>query len=123
MGCEPDVAAGERLVEYFRPFIEELLNSGLSARTIRKHIDNLWLLGGEIIRDLNQIPSLRKRPVKQLLLESVEAGGPLLYGCDSEERQSSFESTCRKFWHFANVYNPQPLKGGVPTGQRGGLWK
>ena len=69
-------------------------------RTIRKHSDNLWLLGGEIIRDLNETPSLRKVPVERLLLHIIADGGPLLYHCDSEEQQRSFDSTCRKLHRF-----------------------
>jgi hypothetical protein len=37
----------------FRPFIEHLAASSLSPKTIRRHMDNLWLLGGDIIRDLS----------------------------------------------------------------------
>jgi len=72
----------------------------LSPKTIQKHVDNLWVLGGVIIRDLNQTPSLRKLPVERLLSDLIEDGGPLLYHGDSEEQQSSFESTCKKFRRF-----------------------
>ncbi|HKV82445.1 MAG TPA: hypothetical protein VJP02_30135 [Candidatus Sulfotelmatobacter sp.] len=54
MGWEKDLPPGERLVAGFRPFIEYLAISKLSPNTIRKHVDNVWLLGGEIIRDLNE---------------------------------------------------------------------
>src|SRR5438128_2322610 len=53
MGFEKDLPPGEKLVACFQPFLEHLVASGLSRKTIRKHIDNLWVLGGEIIRDLN----------------------------------------------------------------------
>src|SRR5580693_6622005 len=33
----------------------------LSPKTVQKYVDNLWALGGEIIRDLNETPSLRKK--------------------------------------------------------------
>jgi hypothetical protein len=36
----------------FRPFIEHRGSSSLSSKTIRWHAANLWILGGEIIRDL-----------------------------------------------------------------------
>jgi len=39
---------GHALMVCFRPFIEDLASSGLSAKTIRQHVDNLWTLGGEI---------------------------------------------------------------------------
>ena len=32
------------------------LLSTLSPKTIRRHVNNLWLLGGEIIRDLHYDP-------------------------------------------------------------------
>ena len=100
MGCEKDLPPGEKLVACFRPFLEHLVSSDLSPKTIQKHVDNLWVLGGEIIRDLNETPSLRKVPMQRLLSDLIEDGGPLLYHCDSEEQQRSFESTCRKFQRF-----------------------
>jgi len=100
MGWEKDLPPGQKLVICFRPFLEYLVGSDLSPKTIQKHVDNMWVLGGEIIRDLNQTPSLRKVPVETLLADLVEDGGPLLYHSDSEEQQKSFESTCRKFRRF-----------------------
>jgi len=58
------------------------------------------MLGGEIIRDLNETPSLRKVPAQALRFNVVKEGGPLLYHCDSQEQQRSFESTCRKLRRF-----------------------
>src|SRR5439155_21295197 len=55
---------------------------------------------GELIRRLNDSPSLRKVPIGDLVFDVVEGGGPLPYGCDSEEEGRSFESTCRKFRRF-----------------------
>jgi hypothetical protein len=100
MGWEKDLPPGEKLVIRFRPFLEHLVGSDLAPKTIQKHVDNLWVLGGEIIRDLNETPSLRKVPVEKLLADLVEDGGPLLYHSDSEEEQRSFESTCRKLRRF-----------------------
>ena len=54
MGLEKDLPPGEKLVACFRPFLEELVGSDLSPKAIQKHVDNLWALGGEIIRDLNE---------------------------------------------------------------------
>jgi hypothetical protein len=100
MGFEKDLPPGEKIVECFVPFLRHLLSLSLSRKTIRKHADNLWILGGEIIRDLNETPSLRKVPVEELIFDVVQEGGPLLYHADSEEQQRSFESTCRKFRRF-----------------------
>jgi hypothetical protein len=96
MGLEKDLPPGEQLLACFRPFIEHLAASSLSPKTVHKHIDNLWMLGGEIIRDLNQDPSLRKVAAYRLLGDVVHAdGGPLIHN-GSEEAQRCFDSTCRK---------------------------
>jgi hypothetical protein len=106
MGLEKDVAPGERLLACFRPFIEHLASSNLSPKTIRRHVDNLWMLGGEIIRDLHHDPSLRKMAADPLLRKVIhEDGGPLIHN-GSEEQQSSFDSTCRKFHRFLTQSQP-----------------
>jgi hypothetical protein len=101
MGLEKDLPSGEQLLELFRPFLESLAVSDLSPTTIQKHVDNLWALGGEFIRDLHNDPSLREKPVDRVLSQMVEYGGPLLYH-GGEEQQRSFDSTCRKFRRFLN---------------------
>jgi len=102
MGLEKDLPPGQQLVACFRPFLEYLAASDLSPKTIQKHVDNMWALGGEFIRDLNDDPSLRKRPVEQHLFKMIEEGGPLLYH-GSEDEQRSFDSTCRKFRRFLST--------------------
>jgi hypothetical protein len=52
MGIEQDLPPGEQLLPHLRRFIEHLVTSELSPKTNRHHVDNLWRLGGEIIRDL-----------------------------------------------------------------------
>src|SRR5438045_6547202 len=52
MGLEKDLPPGEQLLTLFRPFLEHLAASNLSPKTIQKHVDNMWVLGGEFIRDL-----------------------------------------------------------------------
>jgi hypothetical protein len=100
MGLEKDLPPGEQLVACFRPFIEHLASSSLSPKTIRRHGDNLWLLGGEIIRDLNDDPSQRRVAAQQLLRNVVGVdGGPLIYN-GSEDAQYSLDSTCRKLHRF-----------------------
>ena len=99
MGEEKVLPPGRRLVAYFMPFLLHL-ESGLSKRTIQNHVDNMWLLGGEIIRDVNEDPALRKAGADQLVRNVVhEDGGPLIHN-GWEDEQSSFDATCRKFYRF-----------------------
>ena len=102
MGSEKDVPPGQNLVASFRPFLEYLVTgTDLSPKTIQKHVDNLWALGGEIIRDLNETPSLRKKTIEQILFDVIDDdGGPLIYGVSSEQQQRSFDATCRKLKRF-----------------------
>jgi len=72
MGWEKDLPPGEELVARFRPFLEHLVVSGLSSKTVQRHVDNLWALGGEIIRDLNEDPSLRRKSMDQILDVRIE---------------------------------------------------
>ena len=99
MGLEKDLPPGEQLLTLFRPFLESLAASDLSPKTIQKHVDNIWALGGEFIRDLHNDSSLRKKPVDRLLSQMIEYSGPLLYH-GGEDQQRSFDSTCRKLRRF-----------------------
>src|SRR3954468_1814698 len=63
---------GRQVVEYFKPFLRHLLRSELSRRTLRKHRDNLWLLGGELILDLHEGPRLRKQPIDWVVREALD---------------------------------------------------
>lgn len=102
MGWEKDLPPGAELVACFRPFIAQLAAAGLAPRTIRRHVDNLWHLGGRIITDLHQTPRRRTLPVRQLLWQAVDddEGGPLIHGGLDEPAQRSFDATCRKLRRF-----------------------
>ena len=102
MGDQRDLAPGQKIVQCFTPFLPHLAGSGLRKKTVKKHVDNLWVLGGEIIRDLQETSKLRKKPVNEIIDTLLEKDGPRLYHCDSEEQQRSFESTCRKLRRFLN---------------------
>ena len=100
-GEERDVIPGQQIVALFTPFLQNLLDQGLSRKTRNLHRDNLWLLGGEIIRDINETPKLRKRPVGELIGEAIANDeGPLIHGCGNDQEQRLFDSTCRKLNRF-----------------------
>jgi hypothetical protein len=96
-----DVIPGEQIVAVFTPFLLDLLAQGLSHKTRNLHRDNLWLLGGEIIRDINETPKLRRRSARELVMQVVaDDEGPLIHGGTSEQAQHSFDSTCKKLNRF-----------------------
>jgi hypothetical protein len=96
-----DELPGQQIVACFKPFLRHLLTCGLSPKTRRLHRDNLWLLGGELIGQLGETPTLRKRPIADLIANAIDdEGGPMLSHRASEEEQRSFDSTCRKLHRF-----------------------
>ena len=72
-GLDEDKDPGQRLLAELRPFIRHLVEKGLSAKTVRRHLDNLWAIGGEVVREFNDEPSLRRRPARQLLFDAIDA--------------------------------------------------
>lgn len=47
MGMDKDLPPGEKLVICFRPFLDHLVRSRLSLKTIQKHVHNRWALVGD----------------------------------------------------------------------------
>ena len=89
------------MVDSFKPFLRELLTLSLSRQTLRRHRDNIWVLGGEVIRRLQMDSSLRRQPIQQVVLDLIDDdGGPLLSHGQSEAEQRSFDATCRKLFRF-----------------------
>ena len=106
-GKDEDVEYGRRIMELMKPFITELLNSSYSSKTIKEHIDNLWLLGGYIIKHMNYHDENRKQDPLFLLTRFIDSfDGPHISDL-SENAQNSFDRTCRKFYKYLvqNVLN------------------
>jgi hypothetical protein len=100
-GLPEDVAYGKELLREIKPFIEHLINDGLNKKTIKRHIDNLWLLGGGLIRDINMTESLRQKAPLDLIRDHIdEEGGPYCRHLTTEAEMRSFDATCRKFHKF-----------------------
>ncbi len=96
-----DIPPGLRLVEYLKPFLRTLLSLRLSRQTLRRHRDNIWTLGGEVIRALQMDSALRRQPVEQVVRGLIsEDGGPLLSHGQTETEQRAFDATCRKVSRF-----------------------
>jgi len=105
-GQPEDIQYGDKIVSNFRPFIEDLILKDYKDKTVKKHIDNLWLLGGELIREINMDPELRNKGALDLLLEFIGTdGGPYCRHLDNDEELKSFDSTCKKLFKFYQLTN------------------
>ena len=98
-----DIPPGLRMVECFKPFLRDLLAQNLSRATLRRHRDNIWVLGGEIIRALQWDETLRRRPVEVVIREHINDEGPVLSHHETEAQQRAFDATCRKLHRFLSA--------------------
>lgn len=96
-----DLVTGQRIVEFFKPFLLHLLTKKLAASTLRRHRDHLWMLGGEVIRRRQEDAHLRHLPVEKVTFALLEEdGGPLIWPRITEQEQDSFDASCRKLYRF-----------------------
>ena len=100
-----DIAVGQQLVELLTPFMLHLLDQGLAKSTVSRHRDNLWALGGELIRRRYDNDELARQDVKAAIGKFIGPdGGPLMWPRITEAEQDSLDATCRRlerFWRAA----------------------
>jgi hypothetical protein len=99
-GVKEDIPYGQGLLDAMRPFVVHLIASDLKKKTIRIHLDNLWLLGGEIIRSVSMSGDYNVPPKESLMRNVDEEGGPSCRHIHSEAHQRSYDATCRKLYIF-----------------------
>ena len=98
-----DIAIDQRIIEFIEPFLIDLLQHGLAHKTLTRHRDHIWMLGGEIIRRRHDDPDLAMRSVHDVLHNLIEEdGGPLIWPRIAESEQKAFDATCRKLYRFLN---------------------
>jgi hypothetical protein len=70
-------------------------------------MDNLWLLGGELIRAINMDPENRAKSPMHLFLDNVdETGGPYCRHLDTEDEMRSYDATCKTLFKFLRERKP-----------------
>ena len=96
-----DIPIGQEIVDLFTPFLLHLLDQGLAKATVRRHRDNLWTLGGELIRQRYDDDELARRNVADAIAQLIEGdGGPLIWPRITEAEQDALDTTCRKLDRF-----------------------
>jgi hypothetical protein len=100
--CPEDVAYGKLLIKLMKPFLVEL-SAAYSSKTVKRHADNLWLLGGYTISLINKNEECRNTLPCLFLSTFIDSfDGPSIHGL-TEQEQKSFDCTCRKFYsHLVN---------------------
>lgn len=96
-----DLDYAQKLQDAMRPFIRYLIDQGLTDKTIQKHMDNLWLLGGEIVRKVGIFDEYDVPPHKKLRDSVGPDGGPVVTAEPiAANWRESFDTTCRKLYRF-----------------------
>jgi hypothetical protein len=106
---EPDLAYGQGLLEELTLFVTHLVNvEQLSSTTIRRHLEYLFLLGGELIGHINIFTKDRRLSPSNLLDRSIsEDGGPLCKHVEEGRMQAQYDATCRKLHAFRSSIRRQ----------------
>jgi hypothetical protein len=101
MGLKEDLEYGKKLLPYMEAFLSDLIKQEQSRKALKNHIDNMWLLGGSIIKEVSIYEEYKIAPRKKLL-ESVETGGMLPDDHEgrTERDLKDFERTCELFEEF-----------------------
>lgn len=100
---ERDLEYGRDLLESMRPFAESLIASKLSTRVTKDHLDSLWLLGGEIIRDVGMSNEYHVPPIKKIRQSVDREGGPACRHLHSRSEATSFHRTCRRLAKYVGA--------------------
>lgn len=99
-GFPDDERIGAGLLIPMRSFLTQLAAHGLARATLRRHFHALWVIGGEVIRAVNDDDDLRAFPPEKLLLAAIAHGqAPYVSGA-TEADQHAFDATARKLFRF-----------------------
>ena len=92
---------GQQIVQLLWPFLLHLLDQGLAKSTVSRHRDNLWTLGGELIRRRYDNAGLARQAIEDAIGQLIgRDGGALMWPRITEPEQESLDATCRKLNRF-----------------------
>jgi hypothetical protein len=96
-----DLIIGQDITELFKLFLLHRITKGRVKKTIKNYADFLWVLGGELIRLINEDDDERQLSAYDLILKYVDdSGGPYWrHACDGIEHEK-YDSVCRQFFKF-----------------------
>lgn len=98
---EKDIVIGISITEQFKLFLLDRIDKGLAKKTIKNDAIFLWVLGGEIIRAVNDDDKERQLPARELILKHIDdSGGPYWRHAYDEAEHSRYDSVCKKLFKF-----------------------
>jgi len=101
-----DLAIGEEITEQFKQFLINHIEKGRAKRTIRRYADYLWVLGGELIRRINEDDTERSLIATDLILKYIDDdGGPYWRHARDETEHAEYDSVCKHLFKFMTT-NP-----------------
>jgi hypothetical protein len=96
-----DLTIGQAIVEQFTLFLINGIEKGRAKRTIKRYTDYLWILGGELIRRVNEDDTERNLIVTDLILKYIDnEGGPYWRHARDEAEHAEYDSVCRQLFKF-----------------------
>ena len=96
-----DIVVGQQIVQVLTPLLLHLLDQGLAMATVRRHRDNIWSLGGELIRRRYDDDELARQDVTDAIRQLIEPdGGSLMWPRITESEPDSLDTSCRKLNRF-----------------------
>jgi hypothetical protein len=102
-GIAEDIEYGNKIIQIYKPFINQLKEKKLSRKTINSYIDDLWVLGGYIIKMLHHNESYRHDEPQWLIPRFIDSfDGPYISDM-SEDEQHRFDRTYRKLYKYVAV--------------------
>lgn len=100
MGMPEDLEYGRDLLEGIRPFAESLVASGMSKRTLKEHLDYLWLFCGEIIREVSVFEEYEIPPIEKVRQSVDSQGGPSCRHLHTRREAAMYHRTCAKLARY-----------------------
>jgi hypothetical protein len=98
---DKDIPPGQALVYVFAPFLQHLLAQGYARKTLNRHRDHMWMLGGHLIEVRHENPAVAEMDARTLVLDQIDqSGGPLISRHLDEDAQCAFDATCKKLYRF-----------------------
>jgi len=96
-----DREIGEAIIDEFASFLMCKIQQDCGKSTLSRYTRYLYVLGNELIRQINDYELNRKLSARELILELISTeGGPYWRDAFDENEHNQFESVCRTLYKF-----------------------